>query len=154
MSDPPVLRLPALLRVLVPLQLAAEGLVLGLDWLNDGAVGLLMPGLAGAVVAGCFGYRLRSRQACSRALLSRLGLGSGLLHVPIGGVSYAVVWLQASGPREFGVAALPLAAAGVGLLVGGVTFLGAICALDLGVHSAGGVEPEEPRHRSFREPPG
>ena len=147
-------RLPPGLPALLALQLAAEGAVLGVDWALTGSVSLLLPGVASALASGAYGFLLRRSRRCTRAALRRLGLAAGLVHVPLGALVYAAAWSRAPDIYEFGAAGLPLAAACVGLLVGGLVFVGASCALDLGAHVGGGVEDAEPVRRSFREPPG
>lgn len=147
-------RLPPGLPALLAVQVAAEAAVALADLWLSGGVGLVLPGVAGAVAAGAYGYALRRRRACTRAELRRLGLGAGLAHVLLGAGAYALAWSQDPGLYEFGAAALPLAAACVGVLVGGLALVAATCALDLGVHAAGGVREPVPVPRSFREPPG
>lgn len=147
-------RVPPGLPTLLLLQLGAEASVMAVDaWLTEG-VGFIAPALAGAAAAGAYGFRLRRRGACARPLLRRLGLAVGLAHVPVGALAYAVAWSRAPELYPFGAAVLPLVALVIGALVGGLAFISASCALDLGVHSAGGVTEAEPRIRSFREPPG
>jgi hypothetical protein len=147
-------RLPPGLPTLLLLQLGAEGAVMAVDTWLTGGVGFVAPALAGAVAAGVYGFRLRRRGACGRPLLRRLGLAVGLAHVPVGALAYAAAWSRAPELYPFGLGGLPLVALVIGALVGGLAFIAASCALDLGVHAAGGVTEAEPRMRSFREPPG
>ena len=139
---------------LLAVQVAAEVLVLGADLALTGGAGLVMPVVAGAGVAGAYGYWLRRTGPVERRALRRLGAAVGLAHIPVGAAAYAVAWSQEPGLYDFGAAVLPLAAVCVGLLTGGLVFAGSSCALDLGVHAGGGIEDDVPRVRSFREPPG
>jgi len=140
--------------VLVAAQGTAEALVIALDVWHTGGAGLVLPALAGAAAASGLGYRLRSVRPVSRSELRRLALGSAVAHVPGGAVAWAAANAVSSSPSELAGTAAWLGALAVGLLAGGTALMAATTALDLGVHLAGGLEPETERYRSFREPPG
>lgn len=140
--------------VLVAAQGTAEALVIALDVWQTGGAGLVLPALGGATVACGLGYRLRTAQPVSRSDLRRLALVSAAAHVPGGAVAWAAANAVSSGPSELAGVAAWLGALAVGLLAGATALMAATTALDLGVHLAGGLEPETERYRSFREPPG